>query len=249
MNKKKIMLAAVLCSVVVIAGFAVAAMQTLDASAKDLLNSESETVIFFDDFDANTVKWKGVGSGQVCRSEVMAFSGDASLNVTAQAWSIEEALRQVGPPDYPLSPVKLSFWFSMPMTPVGYFIFGLEYCSARRDTWYRSGIQFISGEYENDTGGWSSIEGYPCYAWDISDGYEVWHSVTLTIDLAAGYYLNMTVDDYVFDLENLGYKCYDRTLESDPVLWGVLYPYFYAGSNNSSAISVLIEDVSLSVLS
>lgn len=208
---------------------------------------DSNQVLFFDDFEADTLKWQGVGSGSVSRSEVMAFSGDASLNVSSAGWNLEEALRQIGSTDYPISQVNLDFWFSLPSSNFDYFVFGLEYVSAHRNIWFRSGIQMLSGQYEAESGLWTDIDGFPSYSWDISDGYEVWHHATLTVDLNSGSYVEMAVDDYSFDLQALGYKCYDRTIEGNPVLWGVFYPYFYSGSAADSS-SVLIDDVTVSLL-
>jgi len=196
-------------------------------------------VLWFDDFESETFKWLGVGSGSVSRSTIGAFNGDASLNVTALMWNIEEALRQIGSSEYPMPVATLDFWFSMPMTNFGYFVFGLEYCSANRDVWYRSGIQMVSGEYENEAGVWSAIEGFPA-GWDINDGYDVWHHASLSVDLANGNYVSLTVDDYDFDLQSLGYKCYNRG--SPQILWGVIYPYFYSGGGYGSC-SILIDDV------
>lgn len=198
-------------------------------------------VLWFDDFESEAVKWLGVGSGSVSRSTVGAFNGDASLNVTALTWNNEEALRMIGSPEYPMPVATLDFWFSMPMTNFGYFVFGLEYCSANRDLWYRSGIQLVSGEYENEAGAWTAIEGFPA-GWDINDGYDVWHHASLSVDLVNGNYVSLTVDDYDFDLKSLGYKCYDRG--SSQVLWGVFYPYFYSGGGYGSC-SILIDDVTL----
>lgn len=206
-------------------------------------SKDVETVLWFDDFEAETIKWQGVGSGSVARSEVMAFSGDASLNITAQTWDIEEALRQIGSPGYPMPLLTVEFWFSLPSTGYGYFVFGLEYCSANRGIWYRSGIM-LSGHYENEAGHWVSIEGFPS-GLDLADNHHVWHYASLTVDLANGNYVSLTIDDYTFDLEVLGYKCYDRTLEGSPVLWGVAYPYFYSGGGYSPC-SILIDDVRLS---
>jgi hypothetical protein len=204
--------------------------------------AKNETVLWFDDFEANTNKWLGVGSGSVSRSTVMAFSGEASLNVTALTWDIEEALRQIGSPEYPLPVLTVDFWFSLPSTGYGYFVFGLEYCSLNRDTWFRSGIM-LSGEYENEAGHWATIEGFPS-GLDLADNYGVWHYASLTVDLANGNYISLTIDDYTFDLELLGYQCYDRTLEGSPVLWGVAYPYFYSGGGYDPC-SILIDDVRL----
>lgn len=203
----------------------------------------SAEVLWFDDFESETVKWLGVGSGSVSRSTVGAFNGDAGLNVTALTWNIEEALRQIGSPKYPMPVATLDFWFSMPMTNLDYFVFGLEYCSANRDVWYRSGIKLVSGEYENETGGWAAIEGFPA-GWDINDYYEVWHHASLSVDLANGNYVSLTIDDYDFDLKSLGYKCFDRG--ESQVLWGVFYPYFYSGGSYGSC-SILIDDVTLSL--
>lgn len=203
---------------------------------------ETDTILWFDNFESDTVKWLGVGSGTVTRSTTMAMSGDASLNIMARTWSNEEAQRQIGSPNYPLSTVTLDFWFSVPITGYGYFVFGLEYCSANRDVWHRSGIM-LSGQYENETGQWASIEGFPI-GWDLSDNYRIWHHASLSVDLAKGTYITLTIDDYTFDLESLGYKCYDRTVEGNPVLWGSVYPYFFAGGGDSSC-SILIDDVTL----
>lgn len=203
---------------------------------------DTDTILWFDDFESETVKWLGVGSGSVTRSTTMAMSGDASLNVTAQTGSNEEAQRQIGSPNYPLSIVTVDFWFSVPITGYGYFVFGLEYCSANRDVWYRSGIM-LSGQYENATGQWASIEGFPI-GWDLTNSYSIWHHASLSVDLATGTYITLTIDDYTFDLQSLGYKCYDRTVEGNPVLWGSVYPYFFAGGGGSSC-SILIDDVTL----
>ena len=203
---------------------------------------EADTILWFDDFESDTVKWLGVGSGSVTRSTAMAMNGDASLNITALTWSNEEAQRQIGSPNYPLSPVTVDFWFSVPITDYEYFVFGLQYCSANRDAWYRSGIM-LSGLYENETGQWASIEGFPI-GWDLSDNYQIWHHASLSVDLAGGTYLTLTIDDYTFDLESLGYKCYNRTVEGNPVLWGSVYPYFFAGAGDRSC-SILIDDVTL----
>jgi hypothetical protein len=203
---------------------------------------DADTILWFDDFESETVKWLGVGSGSVTRSTTMAMSGDASLNVTAQTGSNEEAQRQIGSPNYPLSIVTVDFWFSVPITGYGYFVFGLEYCSANRDVWYRSGIM-LSGQYENATGQWASIEGFPI-GWDLTNSYSIWHHASLSVDLATGTYITLTIDDYTFDLHSLGYKCYDRTVEGNPVLWGSVYPYFFAGGGGSSC-SILVDDVTL----
>jgi hypothetical protein len=203
---------------------------------------DTDTILWFDDFESETVKWLGVGSGSVTRSTTMAMSGDASLNVMAQTRSNEEAQRQIGSPNYPLSIVTVDFWFSVPITGYGYFVFGLEYCSANRDVWYRSGIM-LSGQYENATGQWASIESFPI-GWDLTNSYSIWHHASLSVDLATGTYITLTIDDYTFDLKSLGYKCYDRTVEGNPVLWGSVYPYFFAGGGGSSC-SILIDDVTL----
>ena len=237
------MIAIALAMVITMAGFV-----NLETTAKPIETlPDSNQVLFFDDFEADTLKWLGVGSGSVSKSEVMAFSGDASLNVSSSVWNLEEALRQIGSPDYPISQVNLDFWFSLPSNNFNYFVFGLEYVSAHRNIWFRSGIQMLSGQYETDSGVWTDIEGFPAYTWDISDGYEFWHHATLTVDLNSGSYIEMAVDDYSFDLQALGYKCYDRTIEGNPVLWGVVYPYFYSGSAAGSS-SVLIDDITVSLI-
>ena len=48
-------------------------------------------VLWFDDFEDKTMKWLGVGSGSVTRSEFMAFNGSGSMNVTAQTLNLEES--------------------------------------------------------------------------------------------------------------------------------------------------------------
>lgn len=242
-RKISYLIAIAFATIIVIAGFV--NLETIAKPIEPL--PDSDQILFFDDFEADTLKWLGVGSGSVSRSEVMAFSGDASLNVSSSAWNIEEALRQIGSPRYPISQLNLDFWFSLPSSNFDYFIFGLEYVSAHRNIWFRSGIQMVSGQYETDSGEWIDIEGFPAYAWDISDSYEVWHHASLTVDLTSGEYIEMTVDDYSFDLQALGYKCYDRTIEGNPVLWGVVYPYFYSGSAAGYS-SVLIDDVTVSLI-
>jgi hypothetical protein len=230
----------------VIMSLMLATMLWLSPTVMSANNNEksvvTETTLWFDDFESETVKWLGVGSGSVTRSTTMAMSGAASLNVTAQTWNIEEAQRQIGSPNYPLSIVTVDFWFSVPNTGYGYFVFGLQYCSANRDVWYRSGIT-LSGQYENETGQWANIEGFHT-GWDLTDNYSIWHHARLSVDLANGRYISLTIDDYTFDLESLGYKCYDRTVEGNPVLWGSVYPYFFAGGGYSSC-SILIDDVML----
>jgi len=62
------------------------------------------------------------------------------------------------------------------------------------------------------------------------------------VDLHSGEYIQLIVDDSIFDLSS--YDMYDRTVEGSPVCWGVMYPYFYTFASYGNC-SVLIDDVTL----
>lgn len=202
----------------------------------------SDTLLFFDNFEAETMKWLGVGSGLVTRTTEQAFNGEASMNVTALTWDLEESLKQIGSYDYPLPEITLDFWFALPSTNFNYFVFGLEYCSAHRDTWERSGIKLISGQYENDTGVWTDIPDF-ISGLDLNDGYDIWHHAVLTVDLANGNYIELILDDYTVNMQSLGFECYDRG-DTEP-FWGIMYPYFYSGCGSGIHQDILIDDVTL----
>lgn len=202
---------------------------------------ETAEILWFDDFEAETIKWLGVGSGYVTRSEFMAFSGSGSMNITAQTLNMEESLRQIGSYEYPLRSVVLDFWFSIPYENLSNFAFGLEYCSANRDIWHRSAIILPQGLIEDETGAWIPIQNYLMNL-DQTDNYCIWHHATLKVDLHSGKYIELIIDDYILDLSS--YNMNNRTSEGSPVLWGVIYPYFYTFASNGKC-SILIDDVTL----
>ena len=210
---------------------------------KNNVESSERKLLYFDDFEAKTIKWLGTGSGSVSLSDYMAFSGSGSMNITSKAWDLEEALRQIGSPEYPLPDAILEFRFSIPYQNLNCFVFGLEYCSANRGIWYRSAIILPQGKYENGSGSWIPMDDYSMNL-DLTDNYSIWHYASLTVDLNNGKYIQVVIDDYVFDLDSLGYQLYDRTLEGNPVLWGSFYPYFYSFGMAGSC-SVLVDDVAL----
>lgn len=212
------------------------------ASIAPLFQSSADQIlVYYDDFESETVKWQGVGSGSVSRSSTHAFNGDASLNVSSLTWALEEALKQVGSPGYPMPIATVDFWFSYSWQNVQYFSFGLEYCSANRQIWHRSCIILCNPwSYEAEDGSWLSLN---CsVSLDLPADYSVWHHAQLTVDLQEGEYVELVIDDYKMDLSGL--ECYDRTAESSPVCWGVFYPYFY-NFGGSSFSSILIDDVAV----
>lgn len=223
---------------ILFASFSFVIVESKPGEADDGATTE---VLWFDDFEATTIKWLGVGSGNVTRTEYMAFSGSGSMNVTAQTQNIEESLRQIGSYEYPLRTMILDFYFSIPYKNLSNFAFGLEYCSANRDIWHRSAIVLPQGLIENQTGAWIPIQNYFMNL-DQTDNYSIWHHANLKVDLHSGKYIQLTVDDYTLDLSS--YDMYNRKLEGNPVCWGVTYPYFYTFASNGNC-SVLIDDVIL----
>ena len=203
------------------------------------LEYESQ-LLYFDDFEAKTVKWLDVGSGSVTHSNYKAFSGDQSLNITANVWDIEEALFMIGTPEYPLSVLALDFWFSVPSTGLDYFCFGLEISSAHRDSAFCGGVIFPEGKYLNDSDVWTNIEGLAGVGWDLSDNYAIWHHAVLKMDVTTGEYLEVSIDDFSVNMDSFNYM----GNEKPQYYWGIIYPWFYSGGNNN-VCSVLIDDVSL----
>jgi hypothetical protein len=212
----------------------------VESKPGDAVDTTTE-ILWFDDFETKTIKWLGVGSGSVTRTEFMAFSESASMNITAQTQNIEESLRQIGSYEYPLRTIVLDFWFSIPYQNLNNFAFGLEYCSANRDIWHRSAIVLPQGLIENQTGAWIPIQNYLMNL-DQKDNYSVWHHANLKVDLHSGKYIQLTVDDYTLDLSSC--DMYNRKMEGSPVLWGVIYPYFYTIASNGNC-SVLVDDITL----
>ena len=153
-----------------------------------------------------------------------------------------EALRLLGASDYPLPKLGLEFHFSLPTTKFASFIFGLEYVSANRGKQIMSGIKLVTGQYKDQNGAWQNISSF-LTGFDISDDYKYWHHAKLVVDLVNEKYISLVIDDYSFDMEALGYKCYN--LGGYPPMWGVIYPYFYAEKDSSDvgAVTCLIDDV------
>jgi hypothetical protein len=208
------------------------------------LDDQNTELLYFDDFESNTVKWLGVGSGTVTRSEVMAFTGGGSLNITANAGDIQEALFMIGTPRVPLPVLALDFWFSVPSTGLDYFCFGLEISSANRDSAFCGGIIFPHGRYLNNSDVWTDIEGLAGLGWDLSDDYSVWHHAVLKMDISTGEYIEVSIDDFTVDMASFNYVANEKPR----YYWGIIYPWFYSGGS-STACSILIDNLTLYLIS
>lgn len=159
----------------------------------------------------------------------------------ATADNMMEALRQIQAHEYPLPKLGLEFRFAIPYTKFGSFIFGIEWVCADRTKWFRTGIKIPLGtwQYEDENGVWQNLTDFP--AIDFADDLVLWHNAKIVVNLEEGLYDSLIVNSYRKDMRDI--QAYDRL--PNPVLWNVIYPYFYSVKDwtDTGTVTCLVDDV------